>query len=144
MHFFKYRGNKLYAEGVGVQRIAKEAGTPVYIYSQRTLKRHLRAFDGSFKAASRLVCFSVKANSNISVLKTIADEGSGFDIVSGGELYRALKAGGDPRKIVFPAGKREDEIEYAVKSSTHVQCRCPQELRLDRVAGRLGKRPLLP
>ncbi|MCR4287713.1 MAG: diaminopimelate decarboxylase, partial [Deltaproteobacteria bacterium] len=143
MHFFKYRGNKLYAEGVGVQRIAKEAGTPVYIYSQRTLKRHLRAFDGSFKAASRLVCFSVKANSNISVLKTFADEGSGFDIVSGGELYRALKAGGDPRKIVFSGvGKREDEIEYAVKSSILMfNAESPQELRLlDRVAGRLGKK----
>lgn len=143
MHFFKYRGNKLYAEGVPVQRIAEEAGTPVYIYSQRTLKRHLRAFDGSFKGASRLVCFSVKANSNISVLKTFADEGSGFDIVSGGELYRALKAGGDPRKIVFSGvGKREDELEYAVKNSILMfNAESPQELRLlDRVAGRLGKK----
>lgn len=143
MHFFKYRGAQLYAEGVPVQRIAKEAGTPVYIYSQKTLKRHFRAFDGSFKAASRLVCFSVKANSNISVLKTFADEGSGFDIVSGGELYRALKAGGDPRKIVFSGvGKREDELEYAVKSSILMfNAESPQELRLlDRVAGRLGKK----
>lgn len=143
MHFFKYRGDKLYAEGVPVQRIAEEAGTPVYIYSQRTLKRHYRAFDGSFKGASRLVCFSVKANSNISVLKAFADEGSGFDIVSGGELYRALKAGADPRKIVFSGvGKREDELEYAVKSSILMfNAESPQELRLlDRVAGRLGEK----
>lgn len=143
MHFFKYRGAKLYAEGVPVRRIAEEAGTPVYIYSQRTLKRHFCAFDRSFKAASRLVCFSVKANSNISVLKTFADEGSGFDIVSGGELYRALKAGGDPGKIVFSGvGKREDELEYAVKSGILMfNAESPQELRLlDRVAGRLGKK----
>ncbi len=143
MHFFKYRKDRLYAEGVPVQRIAKEAGTPLYIYSQRTLKRHFRAFDGSFKAVSRLVCFSVKANSNLSVLKTFADEGGGFDIVSGGELYRALKAGGDPRKIVFSGvGKREDELEYGVKSNILIfNVESQQELRLlDRVAGRLGKK----
>ncbi|MEK7773733.1 MAG: diaminopimelate decarboxylase, partial [Deltaproteobacteria bacterium] len=113
MHFFGYRGKNFYAEGVSVEKIAKEAGTPVYIYSDRTLKRHYRAFSGAFAKVPHLICYSVKANSNISVLGAFAGEGSGFDIVSGGELFRALKAGGDPKKIVFSGvGKREDEIEY--------------------------------
>jgi len=117
LHFFTYRRKRLYAEGVAVERIAEEVGTPVYIYSRRTLKRHYRAFDRAFKGTRRLVCYSVKANSNLSVLETFVREGSGFDVVSAGEIYRCLKAGADPSKIVFSGvGKRDDEIEYALKS----------------------------
>src|SRR3974377_1661674 len=113
MHFFSYRGNRLYAEGVSVEKIARTVGTPVYVYSRKTLKRHYSAFTKAFSKVPHLICFSVKANSNISVLKTFAEENSGFDIVSGGELFRALKAGADPKKVVFSGvGKRADEIEY--------------------------------
>ena len=81
MHFFSYKGKKLFAEGVSVERIAREAGTPVFIYSHKTLARHLSAFDTAFKQAPHLVCYSVKANSNIAILKTFAGMGGGFDIV---------------------------------------------------------------
>lgn len=143
MHFFKYRGKNLYAEGVSIARLVRDVGTPVFIYSRKTLKRHYRAFDGAFKGAPHLVCYSVKANSNLSVLNTFAEEGSGFDIVSGGELFRALKAGADPARVVFSGvGKRVDEIEYALKSSILMfNVESPGELRLiDEVAGRLGTR----
>lgn len=143
MHFFDYKGKKFYAEGVSVEKIAKECGTPVYIYSHKTLVRHYRAFTEAFSAVPHLICYSVKANSNISVLKTFSDEGSGFDIVSGGELFRALKAGARPGKIVFSGvGKRQDEIEYAIKSGILMfNVESPQELRaIDKAAGRLRKK----
>jgi diaminopimelate decarboxylase len=107
----------MFAEGVRLKRIAKEVGTPAYVYSLATLKRHFRVFDQAFVAVPHIVCFSVKANSNIALLRAFAREGGGFDIVSGGELFRALKAGGDPKKIVFSGvGKKKPEIEYALKS----------------------------
>ncbi|MBE7416056.1 MAG: diaminopimelate decarboxylase [Deltaproteobacteria bacterium] len=143
MHFFEYKGRNFYAEGVPVGRIIKEVGTPVYIYSQKTLKRHYKAYDEAFGSVAHLICYSIKANSNISVLRAFAEEGSGFDIVSGGELFRALKAGADPRKIVFSGvGKREDEIEYALKSSILMfNVESSQELRaIDAIAGRLRKK----
>ncbi|HET9296289.1 MAG TPA: alanine racemase, partial [Candidatus Binatia bacterium] len=117
MNHFEYRNGEMYAEGVAVKRIAREVGTPAYIYSLATLKRHYQVFDQAFAKVPHIVCFSVKANSNLTVLRTFAKEGSGFDIVSGGELFRALKAGGDPKKIVFSGvGKKKDEIEYALSS----------------------------
>jgi diaminopimelate decarboxylase len=143
MHYFQYKGNSLYAEGVPVSKIAKAVGTPAYIYSLKTLKRHYNAFDEAFKSVDNIICYSVKANSNLSVLSTFAEEGSGFDIVSGGELFRALKAGADPKKIVFSGvGKREDEIEYALKSRILLfNVESPGELRLiNKVAGRLKKK----
>lgn len=143
MHFFDYKGKNFYAEGVPVERIIKEVGTPVYIYSQKTLTRHFQAYDRAFAAVPHLVCYSIKANSNIAVLKTFAEEGSGFDIVSGGELFRALKAGADPKKIVFSGvGKREDEIEYALKNNILMfNVESPQELRaIDALAKRLKKK----
>lgn len=143
MHFFKYRGKTFYAEGVSIAKIAEEVGTPAFIYSDKTFKRHYQAFDKAFKAAPHLVCYSVKANSNLAVLRSFAEEGSGFDIVSGGELFRALKAGADPAKIVFSGvGKRVDEIEYAVKSGILMfNVESSQELRvIDHVAGRLGSK----
>jgi len=143
MHFFDYKGKNFYAEGVSVDRIIKEVGTPVYVYSHKTLTRHYQAYDKAFAAVPHLVCYSVKANSNIAILKTFAEEGSGFDIVSGGELFRARKAGADPKKIVFSGvGKREDEIEYALKSGILMfNVESPQEMRaIDRIARRLKKK----
>lgn len=143
MHFFDYKGKNFYAEGVSVDRIIKEVGTPVYIYSQKTLSRHFQAYNEAFAAVEHLVCYSIKANSNIAVLKTFAQEGSGFDIVSGGELFRAQKAGANPKKIVFSGvGKREDEIEYALKSNILMfNVESPQELRaIDKIAKRLKKK----
>src|SRR5512135_2678 len=98
MHHFQYRGNELYAEGVAVEEIAAKVGTPLYIYSRATLERHFRAMDDAFAEIPHTICFSVKANSNLAVLKTFINLGGGRDIVSGGELFRALKAGVDPRK----------------------------------------------
>lgn len=92
MHLFTYKDNKLYAEGVAVEKIAKEVGTPCYIYSHKTLARHYAPFDEAFKTVPHLICYSVKANSNIAVLNTFIKAGSGVDIVSGGEIFRALKA----------------------------------------------------
>lgn len=143
MHYFQYKGKSLYAEGVPISKIAKTVGTPTYIYSLRTLKRHYHAFADAFSSVDNIICYSVKANSNLSVLSTLAGEGSGFDIVSGGELFRALKAGGDPKTIVFSGvGKREDEIEYALKSRILLfNVESAGELRLiNKVAGRLKRK----
>ncbi|HXF76119.1 MAG TPA: diaminopimelate decarboxylase, partial [Methylomirabilota bacterium] len=117
MNHFTYRNGEMFAEDVPLKRIAEEVGTPAYVYSLATLRRHYRVFDQAFAKVPHLVCFSVKANSNLALLRAFAREGSGFDIVSGGELFRALKAGGDPRKIVFSGvGKKRDEIEYALNA----------------------------
>jgi diaminopimelate decarboxylase len=117
MHHFEYRSGELFAEGVPVRRIAREVGTPAYIYSLATLQRHYRVFDRAFARVPHLICFSVKANSNLAVLRAFAKEGGGFDIVSGGELFRALKAGADPKKIVFSGvGKKREEIEAALNA----------------------------
>ena len=143
MHFFNYKGANLYAEGVSLARIAKEVGTPVFVYSDKTLRRHYDAYAGAFKKVPHIVCYSVKANSNLAVLKTFADEGSGFDIVSAGELFRATKAGADPKKIVFSGvGKRADEIEYAIKKGILMfNVESPQEMRaINSIAGRLKKK----
>ena len=117
MDHFEYRGGELFAEEVSVRRIAQEVGTPAYIYSLATLKRHFRVFDEAFSRIPHIICYSVKANSNIALLRTFVKAGGGFDIVSGGELFRALKAGADPRKIVFSGvGKKREEMEYALSS----------------------------
>lgn len=142
MHFFSYKGKKLFAEGVSVERIAAEAGTPVFIYSFKTLTRHLNAFGSAFKETPHLICYSVKANSNIAILKTFAGMGSGFDIVSTGELFRVIKAGGDTKKVVYSGvGKRADEIEYALKKNILMfNAESPEELReINRIAKKLKK-----
>jgi diaminopimelate decarboxylase len=117
MHYFQYKGKDLYCEEVSIDKIAEAVGTPFYLYSHRTMARHYKAFQGAFVSVPHLVCYSVKANSNLSVLKTFIDMGSGVDTVSGGEIYRALKAGADPEKIVFSGvGKKEEEIAYGLKT----------------------------
>ena len=143
MNHFEYRGGELHAEEVPVRRIAREVGTPAYIYSLATLRRHYRVFDRAFAKVPHLVCFSVKSNSNLAVLRTFAKEGSGFDIVSGGELFRVLKAGGDPKKIVFSGvGKKKEEIECALNSGILMfNVESEQELVfIDQVSRGRGKR----
>jgi diaminopimelate decarboxylase len=143
MHHFEYRNGEMFAEAVPLKKIAKEVGTPAYVYSLATLKRHFRVFDQAFAAVPHIVCFSVKANSNIALLKAFAKEGSGFDIVSGGELFRALKAGGDPQKIVFSGvGKKREEIEYALDSGILMfNVESEQELAaLNEIAAGAGKK----
>jgi len=117
MNFFHYRSGELHCEEVSVERIADEVGTPFYLYSASTIERHVKVFTGAFSQVNHLLCFSVKANSNLAVLKLMADSGAGADIVSGGELFRALKAGIPPERIVFSGvGKTGGEIRYALES----------------------------
>ena len=103
MDHFHYKEDQLYAEDVALKNVADKYGTPAFIYSKATLERHANAYINSFKTMDGLVCFSVKALSNISILKTLKNSGCGFDIVSGGELHRALLAGADPKKLFFQA-----------------------------------------
>ncbi len=143
MDFFSYRGGKLFAEDVDVAEIAESAGTPLYIYSRQTIELHLRRLAEAFSALSPLVCYSVKANSNLAVLKTCVEAGAGFDIVSGGELYRALKAGGDASKIVYSGvGKTAQEITQALDAGIlFFNVESPAELeQIDRIAGERGER----
>lgn len=141
MDFFNYRQNRLFAEEIAVDDIAAEFGTPCYVYSRATLERHWRAFDEAFKGHPHLICYAVKANSNLAILNLLARLGSGFDIVSVGEMRRVLAAGGKPEKIVFSGvGKREDEIRAALQAG--ILCfnvEVSDELdRINRLAGELG------
>ena len=141
MDYFNYQDNDLFAEDVAVKVIAQQFGTPCYIYSRATLERHWRAFDEAFADKKHLICYAVKANSNLAVLNVLARLGSGFDIVSIGELKRVLVAGGNPSKVVFSGvGKREDEIRAALQAG--IRCfniEVIDELdRINRVAGELG------
>ena len=142
MDYFKHRNGQLYAEEVPVAEIVATVGTPCYIYSRATLERHWRAFDRAFSDHPHRVCYAVKANSNLAVLNVLARLGSGFDIVSVGELERVLAAGGDPARIVFSGvGKRRDELERALA----VGIRCfnvesePELVLLEQVAIARGK-----
>jgi diaminopimelate decarboxylase len=117
MDYFNYKDNQLFCENISIRTVAENVGTPCYIYSYETLKRHFKVFDGAFNNISHLTCYSVKANSNLSILNTFKNFGSGFDIVSGGELFRTLKIGADTSKIVYSGvGKTEKEIEFALQS----------------------------
>ncbi len=142
MDFFDYHHGELHAEQAPLREIAEAVGTPTYVYSRATLERHWHAFDRAFAKRPHNVCFAVKANSNLGVLNLLARLGSGFDIVSLGELERVLAAGGDPGKVVFSGvGKRADEMARALE----VGIRCfnveslPELERLNQVAGELGK-----
>ncbi|MBU4319738.1 MAG: diaminopimelate decarboxylase [Nitrospinae bacterium] len=117
MHFFKYKRNELFAEDVPVKRLAEKYGTPLYIYSYKTLLRHFKAYENAFNGYPHIICFALKANSNPSILRLFAKNGGGADIVSGGELYAALNAGIPPKKIVYAGvGKTDEEIRFALKS----------------------------
>lgn len=141
MNYFNYRGNELFCEEVSLEAIAREVGTPYYLYSYRTLCHHFRVFDAAFADVPHIICFAVKANSNIALLRTFAREGGGVDIVSGGELYRALQAGVEPGKIVYSGvGKRDDEIDFALRTGILMfNVESDQELIvINERAGRLG------
>jgi len=143
MHHFNYKDNELHCEDVPVSRIAMHVGTPFYLYSYATLRQHFRAFDGAFGDVPHLTCFAMKSNSNLAILKLFALEGGGVDIVSGGELYRALKAGVDPAKIVYSGvGKTREDMEYALQSRILMfNVESSQEIGLlNDVAGRLGRK----
>ena len=142
MDYFNYKDGQLFAENIALKDIAKEHGTPCYVYSRATLERHWHAFNDAFGDHPHLICYSVKANSNIAILNLLARLGSGFDIVSVGELERVLKAGGDPKKVVFSGvGKRADEMQRALE----VGIRCfniesiAELKRLNNVAGAMDK-----
>ncbi len=140
MDHFNYQGSELFAENRSITRLAQKHGTPMYVYSRATLERHWHAFDKAVAGHPHMICYAVKANSNIAILNVLARLGSGFDIVSGGELARVLKAGGDPRKVVFSGiGKTAEEMEYALRQN--IYCfnveSVPELTLLSRVAERL-------
>ncbi|MBR9880052.1 MAG: diaminopimelate decarboxylase [Gammaproteobacteria bacterium] len=142
MDHFNYRDGELYAEEVPLARIAEAVGTPCYVYSRATLERHFQAYREALGSHPHLICYAVKANSNLAVLNVLARQGAGFDIVSRGELERVLAAGGDPAKVVFSGvAKRPDEMARALEVGIkcfNVESRPELEV-LNEVAGRLGK-----
>ena len=143
MHHFKYRDSELYCEDVPVREIAARIGTPFYLYSHATLKRHFQVFNQAFDGIEKLICYSAKANTNLAVLKLFADLGCGLDIVSGGELYRGLRAGFPPERIVYSGvGKTVEEIDYALDTGIlmfNVESHAELE-QINRRAGKLKKR----
>lgn len=143
MDHFNYRQGRLVAEEVEVAELAKAHGTPCYIYSRATIERHWQAFDIALGDHPHLICYAVKANSNLAILNVLARLGSGFDIVSGGELQRVLQAQGDPSKVVFSGvGKREEEMRQALQVGIrcfNVESRAELE-RLSRVASAMGNK----
>jgi diaminopimelate decarboxylase len=142
LDYFSYQNDSLFAEDCDVAKLAKTHGTPLYIYSRATLERHWHAFNNAVADHPHLICYAVKANSNLAVLNVLARLGSGFDIVSGGELSRVLQAGGDPKKVVFSGvGKTVAEMEQALNIGIYcfnVESSAELE-QLNDVAGRLGK-----
>jgi len=142
MHCFRYIRSQLHCEGVRLDELAKKFGTPLYVYSQNTISGHFARLDRAMGAVDHLICFAVKSNSNQSILRVLAGLGSGFDIVSAGELRRVMTAGGDPRQCAYAGvGKREDEIEFALRQgvySFNVESE-PELERINRVAKRLKK-----
>ncbi len=143
MNYFAYKDNRLFAEEVAISDLAQRFGTPLYIYSTRTLRRHFRVMDEAFAGTDHLICYAMKALSNLSVLGLFAAMGAGFDIVSVGELMRCLRAGADPRKIVFSGvGKTDEELKAAIEAGIlmiNVESR-PELRRVAQVARRIGRR----
>lgn len=141
MDLFNYRGGRLAAEGIDIGRIVADVGTPLYIYSRETLGQHLGRMQQAYRELDTTICFSVKALANVHILRLMAEQGSGFDIVSGGELYRVLQAGGDPAKVVYAGvGKTDQEIIDALEAGIgYFNIESEQELEnLIRLAGRHG------
>jgi diaminopimelate decarboxylase len=138
VHSFQYRDGKLYCEDVDLARVADEFGTPLYVYSAGTILDHYTRLDAALAQLNHLICYAVKANSNRAILKLLAGAGAGFDIVSGGELFRAIKAGADGQKCTFAGvGKSEEEIEYALDQRVHsfnVESEAELEF-IDKIAG---------
>jgi len=143
MHHFQYKGNDLYCEDVAIEKIAKEVGTPFYLYSKETLEHHFKVFDNAFSDVPHITCYAVKANSNLAILDIFGRLGGGADIVSGGELFRALRSGMSPDKIVYSGvGKKAEEIDFALKSDILMfNIESSQELEvINQRAEKLGKK----
>ena len=139
---YAYVNGTYRCEDASLDAVAQEVGTPCYVYSASDILGRYRAYDDAFGELPHQVCYDVKANSNINILRMLARAGAGFDIVSGGELYRVLQAGGDARRVVFSGvGKTQSEIEYALSEDIHIfNCESEAELAvIDAVAGRAGK-----
>ena len=142
MHYFSFKKGELYCENIKVKDIAKKTGTPVYIYSKRTVVEHFRKIKAAFSGVDHLICYSLKANASMGIIKTLQREGCGADIVSGGELYKALKAGISPGKIVYAGvGKTKEEMAAALKNNIFMFNleSLPEAVRLNEVAGKLKK-----
>ena len=143
MHHFEYKDGELHAENVSLTRLAEEVGTPFYAYSHETLSRHFRVFDEAFSSVPHLICFAMKSNSNLAILRLFGAMGGGLDIVSGGELFRAVRAGMPADRIVFAGvGKSDDEIAYALEKGVLLfNVESEEELlNIGAVASRMGKR----
>jgi diaminopimelate decarboxylase len=144
MHDFKFKNGDLYCESVKVSTIAKNVGTPLYLYSHHTLVDHFTKIKKAFRKVAPMICFAMKSNDNLAVLKTLVDLGAGFDIVSGGELKKALRVNADPRRIVFASvGKSEEEITVAIKAGIlffNVES-LPELDEIHRIAKKLRKKP---
>ena len=143
MHFFQYRNDLLYCEEIPIDAIAERVDTPFYLYSYRTMERHFRVFDSAFESVPHIVCYSLKANSNLALVRAFQTMGGGADVVSGGELFRALKAGVSPSRIVFSGvGKTPREIEYALENQILMfNVESTQELAaINEQAGQIGVR----
>lgn len=145
MDYFNYKNNELFCEAVPVSRIAAEVGTACYVYSKATLLHHYRQVRDAFAPLKPTVCYSIKSNGNINLCKVLADEGCGFDVTSAGELFRALQAGGDPKKIIYAGvGKTDDEIRDAINvgiAAFNIESEAEIE-NIDRIAGEMGKQAI--
>ena len=142
MHDFRYVRGRLHCEGVSIEALVKKHGSPLYVYSSKTLSSHFNKLDRALAPLDHLICFAMKSNSNLGVMRTLADLGSGFDTVSGGEIQRVIAAGGNPRKCVFAGvGKTEEEITFALRKgiySFNVESE-PELTRINRIACKLKK-----
>ena len=142
MHDFRYVRGCLHCEGVSIEALVKKHGSPLYVYSSKTLSSHFNKLDRALAPLDHLICFAMKSNSNLGVMRTLADLGSGFDTVSGGEIQRVIAAGGNPRKCVFAGvGKTEEEITFALQKgiySFNVESE-PELTRINRIACKLKK-----
>ncbi|HZL35487.1 MAG TPA: diaminopimelate decarboxylase [Tepidisphaeraceae bacterium] len=143
MDFFTYKNGELYCEGVPAETIAAQVGTPAYVYSKATVLHHYRQLAQAFGPVNATICYSIKSCGNINLCKVLAAEGCGFDVTSGGELYRAMQAGGDPRKIIYAGvGKTDQEIVEALNANIaafNIESEAEIE-NIDRIAGRMGKK----
>lgn len=142
MNSFYYKSNQLFCENVSIEKLAKEFGTPLYIYSKKFFTDQYKKLNYALEELDKIICFATKSNSNLAVIKTFAELGAGFDIVTGGELFRIIKAGGDPEKVVFSGvGKTAEEINFAINKNIlffNVESEVELE-RIDNIAAALGK-----
>src|SRR5438105_8728431 len=145
MDFFNYKNNQLFCEEVPAEKIAAEVGTPAYVYSKATFLHHYRQIADAFKPLSGTICYSIKSCGNINICRILAEAGCGFDVTSGGELFRALQAGGDPKKMIYAGvGKTDQEIADAISAGIAAfNLESEEEIEnVDRVAGEIGKKAI--